>query len=455
MKLFRTKSEVPHQDTELKRCLNSFDLILLGIGAIIGAGIFVLTGIAAATKAGPAVVLSYALAGLACSFAALCYAELAASVGGAGSAYNYAYVGIGELIAWIIGWDLILEYGVSVGAVAIGWSGYVNDALNVFGLQIPPILLKTPSEGGFINLAAVFIVLFLSCIVAIGVKLSARVNAVIVVIKLLTITLFISVAIFNVHFSNWVPFMPFGWKGMVEGASLVFFAFIGFDAVSTAAEECVNPQRNMTIGIIGSLAICTTIYMVVAALLTGIVPYSTLNVKSPVAHAILAIGHESISGFIALGAIAGLTSVMLIFIYGFSRILYSMSRDGLLPKVFSEVHHKTHTPVKTILFCGVMMSLMAGFFSMHTVAELVNIGTLAAFVIVCISVLILRKTKPDLHRPFKTPLFPAVPILGIISCSYLMLNLPWVTWLRFVIWMALGLIVYFCYSYKNSRIHQS
>lgn len=449
MKLFRTKPTTS-EPAELRRCLSAFDLILLGIGAIIGAGIFVLTGIAAATQAGPAIVLSYAIAGIACSFAALSYAELAASIGGAGSAYSYAYAGLGEIIAWIIGWDLILEYGIAVCAVAIGWSGYANDTLLSIGLPIPSYLLKPPIEGGIFNLPAMLIILLLSGILMIGVKQSARFNMIIVFTKIAAIAVFIFFAIPHVNPSHWKPFMPFGWTGTVEGAALVFFAFIGFDAVSTASEEAINPQRDLTIGIIGSLIICTLIYIIVSGLLTGIVPYTSLNTKSPVADTILNLGHKVSADFIAVGAIAGLTSVMLIFIYGLTRILFSMSRDGLLPKSFSHVHPKTKTPVYVILSCGLMMSLIAGLFSLQEIAELVNIGTLAAFIVVCLSVIFLRYTKPDLPRPFKTPFSPVVPLLGVLSCGYLMISLPWITWVRFIIWMILGLIVYFLYGYSHS-----
>lgn len=453
MNIFRTK--ILHQtDTagELKRCLTAFDLTLLGIGAIIGAGIFVITGIAAATKAGPAIVLSYGLAGIACSFAALTYAELAASIRGSGSAYNYAYAGLGEIVAWIIGWDLILEYGVGTSVVAIGWSGYLNDALLSIGISIPVQLLKNYSEGGFINLPAVLIILTLCGVLMIGVKQSARFNMLIVFIKLAAIALFIAVAATEVQPHNWTPFMPFGWSGIMEGAALVFFAFIGFDAVSTAGEEAKNPQKDLSLGIIGSLGICTALYIAVAGLLTGIASYTTLNTQSPVAEAILNLGHKVTADMIALGAIAGLTSTMLIFTYAGTRVVYSMSKDGLIPPLFSRVHPKTQTPIRVIAISGIVMSLIAGFFPMKEVAELVNIGTLAAFVIVCISAIILRITKPDLPRPFKTPFNPLIPVLGVISCGYLMISLPWVTWVRFIIWMVIGIIIYAFYGYRHSKL---
>ncbi len=453
MNIFRIKTPVQSSaHNELKRCLSAVDLTLLGIGAIIGAGIFVLTGIAAATTAGPAVILSYALAGLACSFAALSYAELAASIGGSGSAYGYAYAGLGEIVAWIIGWDLVLEYGVGASAIAIGWSGYVNDALLSIGVSIPPYLCKSFAEGGWVNLPAMLIILILSAVLIIGVKQSARFNTLIVFIKLSTIAIFIGAALLDLKPVNWTPFMPFGWSGIVEGAALVFFAFIGFDAVSTAAEEANNPQKDLSIGIMGSLAICTLIYIVVSGLLTGIASYTTLNTHSPVAEAILNLGHRGIANLIAIGAVAGLTSGILIFLYGMTRVFYSMSRDGLLPIGFSKVHSQTQTPVRIIVLSGIVMSLVAGFIPLREVAELVNIGTLAAFVIVCISVICLRYTKPELPRPFKTPFCPTIPILGILSCGYLMFSLPWATWLRFIVWMLIGLIVYFVYGYSHSRL---
>ena len=430
------------------------DLTLLGIGAIIGAGIFVLTGIAAAKSAGPAIVLSYVVSGFACAFAALAYAELAASIGGCGSAYGYAYAGLGELIAWIIGWDLILEYGVATAAVAIGWAGYVNNALTAMGMPLPMVLLKSPVEGGFVNLPALLIVLSLAVLLSIGVRQSARFNAVMVLVKLLAITTFVAVAAFNVQPTNWEPFMPFGWEGVMGGAALIFFAYIGFDAVSTAAEEAVNPQRDLPIGILVSLAVCTVIYVVVAGLLTGIVPYYTLNVASPVADSLLRIGYPWAAAFIAAGAIAGLTTVMLVLYYGLTRVFLAMSRDGLLPPVFSAINKSTHTPVRVIMASGVLIAAIAGFTPIGDVAELVNIGTLAAFVLVCAGVIHLRYTRPDLKRPFRTPFGSVTPLLGIIFCVYLMLSLPTVTWVRFGVWLVLGMVIYFAYSRLHSTLNR-
>jgi APA family basic amino acid/polyamine antiporter len=457
MNLFRTKAinADTFLDTGLRRCLSAFDLTMLGIGAIIGAGIFVLTGVAAATQAGPGIVLSFVLSGIACTFAALAYAELAGAVGGCGSAYGYAYAGFGEFIAWIIGWDLILEYGVSTAAVAIGWSGYLNNALTALGMPLPPALTHGPADGGTINLAAAVIILLLAVLLAIGVHYSARFNTAMVLIKVIAIAVFIAVAAGHVNPDNWSPLLPFGWQGVAGGAALIFFAYIGFDAVSTAAEEAVNPQRDVPIGIMASLAVCTVIYIVVSGLLTGIVHYDTLNVASPVADAMLRLGHHWASGVIAAGAIAGLTTVMLVLYYALTRIFLAMSRDGLLPPGIARIHPATKTPARTILVSGVVMAAIAGFTPIGDVAELVNIGTLAAFVLVCGGVIALRRSRPDLPRPFRTPWMPAAPLLGIVFCLYLMLSLPWVTWVRFVAWLVIGLVVYFAYSMRHSALAQT
>lgn len=438
------------RDTGLRRALGAWDLTLLGIGAIIGAGVFVLSGIAAATQAGPAVALSFVVSGIACAFTALAYAELAAAIGGCGSAYGYAYAGFGELIAWLIGWDLILEYSLAVSVVAIGWSGYVNNALASVGLDLPRTLLRGPAEGGIVDLPAAGIILILAGLLIIGVRESARFNAAIVFVKLAAIGTFMVVALFHVNPANWTPFMPFGWGGVMGGAALVFFAYIGFDAVSTAAEETRNPQRDLPIGIITSLSICTIVYIIVGILLTGIAPYQTLNVASPVSEALLNAGVRWAAAVVAAGAIAGLTSVMLVMFYGQTRIFFAMSRDGLLPAIFSHLNVKTHTPVKVIAVCGVCMAAIAGFAPISTVAELVNIGTLAAFVLVSAGVVALRYQQPELKRPFRTPLSPLITLLGILSCLYLMLNLQRLTWLGFLIWTILGLIIYFGFSRRRS-----
>lgn len=455
-RLFRTKPiehENIHAETELKRCLTAFDLTILGIGAVIGAGIFVLTGIAAATQAGPAIVYSYILAGFACAMSALAYAELAASVGGCGSAYGYTYASFGELIAWIIGWDLLLEYGVSCSAVAIGWAGYLDDILNSIGIYLPATLLAGPWQGGIVNLPAMLIVLVLTVLLAVGVHESARFNAVIVFIKLVAIAVFVGVASFHINPANWHPFMPFGWHGVVSGAALVFFAYIGFDAVSTAAEETIKPQRNLPIGIIASLLICTLIYVLVSGLLTGVAPYASLNNSSPIAGILIDLGQRFAAGTVAFGALAGLTTVILVMFYGLTRVMLAMSRDGLLPRVFAGVNGRTQTPIKIILLSGVIIALISGLTPMRNVAELANIGTLMAFTLVCGGVVILRYTQPDLPRPFRTPFSPWIPLLGVGFCVYLMVHLAAITWWAFLVWMIVGLVVYFGFSYWHSVLN--
>lgn len=456
MNVFRTKNvDSLEPKNELKRCLNATDVTFMGVGAIIGAGIFVLTGIVAATHTGPAIVLSYIVAGLACVFVALSYAELAASIGGCGSAYGYAYAGLGEIIAWIIGWDLLLEYGLGISTVAIGWSGYVENALSAIGISLPQALSKSPFEGGIIDLPAVLIILALAGLLCIGTQESSRFNKIIVLVKMLAIGVFISIALFHVDLNNWQVFMPFGWQGVMTGGALAFFAYIGFDAVSTAAEETIEPQRNLPIGIISSLLICTVIYIIISGLLTLIAPYTTLNVKSPVSEVLLRLNHPIAAGLISAGAIAGLTTVMLVLYYGLSRIFLAISRDGLFPSSFCKLNKKTQTPTRIIISTGLIMALVAGFTPINMVAELVNIGTLAAFVFVCSGVIVLRYTKPDMPRPFKLAYHPIIPSLGIIFCLYLMLSLPLETWIRFGLWMAIGTIIYFVYGYKNSHINDN
>lgn len=455
MDLFRKK--VINQSVEnsagLAQCLSAFDLVFLGVGAIIGAGIFVLTGIVAATQAGPAIVLSYVIAGFACAFAALSYAELAASVGGCGSAYGYAFAGFGEFIAWIVGWDLLLEYTISVSAVSVGWSGYFNDFLRILNIHLPAVLLRGPEEGGIFNLSAFSIILLLSALLIYGVKSSSRFNNLMVLIKLFVILLFIVIAFEDVNVQNWDPFMPFGWQGVIEGASLIFFAYIGFDAVSTAAEEAINPQRDLPIGIIGSLALCTSLYIIVSGLLTGMAHYSDLNVSSPISHALLLLDHKLAAALIGVGAIAGLTTVMLVLFYGLTRVFLAISRDGLLPQFFAHTNSYTKTPIRVIIVSGFVMALISALMPIHELAELVNIGTLFAFITVCIGVIVLRYTHPDMPRPFKTPLMPYIPVLGALSCAYLIINLPWLTIMRFVIWMTLGLVLYFIYGRYHSVLN--
>lgn len=427
-------------------CLSALDLTLMGIGAIVGAGIFVVTGVVAATHTGPSIVVSYIIAGFACLFSALCYAELAASIGGCGSAYGYAYAGFGRLMAWVIGWDLLLEYSLSIAAVAVGWSSYVSGLLISLNIHIPKALLQGPGGGGVVNMGALLIVLVLGCLLALGIQSSKRVNNIIVGIKLSVILLFIIIASMHVDPKNWVPFMPFGWLGIAKGASLVFFAYIGFDAVSTTAEEVINPQRSLPIGIVGSLIISTILYILVSGLLTGIVSYKLLNVASPISYALLIIGYKTAAGIISIGAIAGLTTVILVLFYGLTRIFYAIARDGLLPKFFAVLDGTSKSPIRIITCCGVLIASFAAFFSINTLAELVNIGTLMAFMMVCAGVLILRHTQPELPRPFKTPFMPYTAILGILSCLYLIVNLPWFTIMRFVVWFLIGIVIYIFYG---------
>jgi len=469
MSLFKTllrKKPVGHDEGSLglKKCLSAFDLTLLGVGAIIGTGIFVLTGVAAATQAGPAVVLSFIVAGLACTFAALAYSELASSVGGCGSAYGYSYAAFGEFIAWIIAWDLLLEYGVAVATVANGWSGYFNNALTAMGIGLPQSLIAGPYAGGIINLPAVLIILILMVLLVVGIKESAKLNRAMVFVKLLAIIVFVGVAFFHVNPDNWTPFMPFGWfdhlpdgstVGVLAGASLVFFAYVGFDAVSTAVEEAHNPKRDVPLGIMGSLVFCTAIYILVSALLTGMMPYTELNVPSPVGFALQSVGVNWASALVSTGVIAGLTTVMLVLYYGLTRIILAVSNDGLLPRSFGKINPTTQTPVKITVFCGLAMAITAGLVPLNTLAELVNVGTLAAFVLVCLGVIVLRFTHPDLPRPFKAPWGITLPVLGVLSCGALIAFLPLVTHLRFLVWLAIGAVIYFGYSMHHSKLRRS
>jgi APA family basic amino acid/polyamine antiporter len=463
MSLFRKKSiaamllESEKKGAALKKDLGAFDLTMLGIGAIIGTGIFVLTGVAASTHAGPALIISFILSGLACVFAALCYAEFASSVPVSGSAYTYSYATFGELIAWVLGWDLILEYGVASSAVASGWSGYFQGLIGGFGIHLPKALTSAynPTEGTFIDLPAILIVLLIAVLLSQGVKKSAKFNTIMVIIKVAVVLLFIAVGVWYVEPANWTPFMPFGFDGVAVGAATVFFAYIGFDAVSTAAEEVKNPKRDMPIGIIASLAVCTVLYIVVSAILTGIVPYTELNVKNPVAFALNYINQDWVAGFISLGAITGITTVLLVMMYGQTRLFYAISRDGLLPKVFSKVNEKTKTPMVNTWVIALMVAFFAGVIPLGKLAELTNIGTLFAFIVVSLGVLVLRKTQPNLKRAFKVPFVPVIPILAILFCGYLALQLPETTWTTFAIWIGIGLVVYFIYGRRNSKLNNS
>lgn len=456
--LFRVKP-LEHEHTNhaaLKPCLTTLDLTTLGVGAIIGAGIFVLTGIVAATVSGPAVIFSFIVAGIACIFSALAYAELASSIGGCGSAYGYSFASSGELVAWIIGWVLLLEYSMASSAVAIGWSGYVNNALSAIGFGLPHFLMATPLEGGLMNLPAIIIIALMTYLLAIGVKESVRINKIMVFIKIFIVLIFIFLACFHFHPSeNWSPFMPFGFFSIFKGAGLVFFAYIGFDAVSTAAEESVNPKKDLPKGIIYSLVICTILYILVSALLTGAVHYSFLNVSSPVSYALLHLGYRFGGVIVALGAIVGLSTTILVMFYGLTRIFFAITRDGLLPQSLAHINPNTQTPVRIIVLSGFIMAVVAGFYPLKGLAQVVNMGTLAAFALVCGSVIWMRYKKPDMPRPFKTPFSPLIPLLGALCCIYLMLNLDLTVWRNFFIWIILGLIIYFGYGRSRSILSET
>jgi APA family basic amino acid/polyamine antiporter len=441
----------------LKRALGALDLTLLGIGAIVGAGIFVLTGVAAAEYAGPAIIVSFVVSGFACAMAALCYAEFAAMIPVAGSAYSYSYATMGELVGWIIGWDLVLEYAVGAAAVAVGWSGYLRVILHGLGIHLPVALTHSPGSapGGIIDLPALLIVLLISAVLYVGISESARLNSIIVAVKLLVIGMVIVVGAFYIRPANWSPFAPLGWSGVMKGAAVIFFAYIGFDAVSTAAEEVVNPMRDLPRGILASLFVCTLLYILVAAVLTGMVPAREIDLNAPLASAFVIRGLNAVSGIISVGAVAGLTSVLLVLLLGQSRIFYAVSRDGLLPAAFSRVHPRFRTPYLPTTITGIAVGLTAAFLPIQDIAELTNIGTLFAFTLVCSGVWILRHLEPGLHRPFRTPLVPLVPILGVLFCGYLMVSLPLVTWIRFFVWMAVGFAIYFGYGRFHSHVAEA
>ena len=485
MGIMRTKSvEQAIRDTEepefqLREALGPLDLTIFGIGVIIGTGLFVLTGQAAANFAGPAVTLSFVVSGVACALAALCYAEFASTVPVAGSAYTFSYASIGEFVAWIIGWDLILEFVVGASAVSVGWSGYFGQILkSFFGITLPPSV----TEGGAVNLPAMLIALLLTVVLVVGIRLSSSVNIAITIIKLAVVFFFIGIGIFLVNTANWDPFIPsaggevasaskeaaaepsllqfltgaeqqsFGFAGVITAAAIVFFAYIGFDVVATTSEEARNPQRDLPIGILASLGVCTILYVVVSLILTGMVPYTELDTEAPLAAAFQAVGQPIFANLITLGALAGLTTVMMILMLGQSRVAFAMSRDNLLPQLLARVHQRFRTPYIITILTGLVVALMAGFVDLQRLAELTNIGTLFAFILVSISVIVLRRTNPDLRRAFRTPLVPVVPILSVLICLYLMVSLPIGTWGRFVGWMVLGLVIYFVYGMRKSRL---
>lgn len=468
-------TEASDSEKGLKKTLGPWSLIALGIGAIIGAGLFSITGGAAATNAGPAITLSFVVAGIGCAFAGLCYAEFASMIPIAGSAYTYSYATMGEFIAWIIGWDLVLEYAVGAATVGISWSRYFGKFLEGFGVHLPSEITAGPFDGGLINLPAVFIVVLMSLLLIRGTSESAKVNAVIVGLKVTVVLIFIILGWSYIRNANYTPYIPdntgtfgeFGFSGIIRAAAIVFFAYIGFDAVSTAAQEAKNPKRDMPIGILGSLAICTVLYILFAHVMTGVTNYTSFRGEdgiAPVAVAIDHMGTETSPGVvpvadfpwlnraIIVAILAGYASVILVMLLGQSRVFYSMSRDGLIPKIFSDVHPKFRTPAKSNLLFLVFVSLFAAFIPGRVVGEMTSIGTLFAFILVCIGVLVMRKRMPDAPRAFKTPLVPLVPILGIVTCFFMMAFLPMDTWVRLLLWMLIGLDIYLLYGLKNSKL---
>lgn len=466
-RMLRTKplkqilADAEHPDHRLSRTLTVTDLIALGVGAIIGTGIFVLIGTAIVGDAvrpgaGPGITLSFLLSGLTCVLAALCYAEFAAMIPVSGSAYTYSYATLGEFMAWITGWNLILEYGVSSVAVAIGWSGYFNKLLQIAGIHLPHWATHAPGgpEGGLINLPATIIVLLCTWMLVVGIKESARITTIIVAIKLAVIGFFIAVGVDQVDTANWSPYMPNGFAGVGAAAAIVFFAYIGFDAVSTTAEEARNPQRDIPIGIIASLGICTLLYLAVAAILTGMIPVQDIHVNAPIADALGQLGFKWGAAIVSVGAVAGITSVLVVLLMGQVRIFFAMSRDGLLGNWLAGVHPKFRTPHKATWITGITVALLAGIVQLGEAADMTNIGTLFAFMIVCIGVVVLRYTRPDEHRPFRTPFMPWLPILAALACLGLMAFLPLVTWIRFIVWSVIGVIVYFVYSMRRSHLNR-
>jgi len=448
----------------LRRVLGPVSLTALGVGAIIGAGIFVLTGLAARDHAGPGLMLSFVVAGFGCALAALCYAEFASTVPVAGSAYTYAYATLGELFAWIIGWDLVLEYAVASGAVAHGWSHYLLSFLELFGVHLPAAFTSNPIDfdpttgtwvatGAIGNLPAALIVLLVTVVLVVGIQESARVNAAMVLLKLGVVFFVIVAGARYVEPANWKPFLPYGMPGVFAGAAYIFFAYIGFDSVSTHAEEARNPQRDVPIGIVTSLALCTVLYILVAGVLTGMVPYTEIDIDAPVARAFGARGLPAAVLLISLGAVVGITSVLLVLLLSQARVLLAMARDGLIPtEFFGSVHPRFRTPHKATILTGIVVAMLGAFFPLKILADLVNIGTLMAFVIVCAAVLVMRRTHPDLPRPFRTPWVPVLPILGMLSNLTLMFYLGWHNWVRLFVWLAIGIAIYLLYGRRHSKL---
>ena len=464
MNLFRKKDisnalAESQKGGRLKRDLGAFDLTMLGIGAVIGTGIFVLTG-AGAVEAGPALAVSFVIAALACAFSALAYAEFASMAPVSGSAYTYSYATLGEIIAWIIGWDLVLEYLFAVSSVSVGWSGYFQSLLSGFGIHFPDALTAAPGaiEGvtTYFNLPAFLIVMIITFLLSRGITESKKANNIMVIIKVAVILLFIIVGAFYVKPSNWEPFAPFGFEGIFSAAALVFFAFIGFDAVAAAAEETRNPKRDLPIGLLTSLGICALLYVIVTLVMTGIVPYMEFakDLSHPISLALQIAGQNWFAGVIDLGAIMGMTTVILVMLYGQTRIFFSMARDGLLPKVFSGVHHKYKTPYASTWIIGTIAAFVGALLPLDKLAELVNIGTLFAFTVVSLGVIVLRYTQPDLPRPFRCPGVPVIPAIAIFACVFLISNLAVFTWIAFSVWFVIGLIIYFTYSRKHSLLNQ-
>jgi APA family basic amino acid/polyamine antiporter len=468
MSLFETKSlerikaEAEGGEQHLKKTLGPGNLIALGIGAIIGAGLFSLTGIAAADNAGPAVVISFIVAAIGCAFAGMCYSEFSTMIPIAGSAYTYAYATMGELLAWIIGWDLVLEYAVGAATVSVSWSSYVAKLLHMYSIELPPSLIHCPWDepAGFINLPAVFIIITISALLMIGISESARVNGIIVVIKVAIVLIVIAIGWGMIHPANYQPFIPdntgkfgeYGWSGIFRAAAVIFFAYIGFDAVSTAAQEAKRPQRDMPIGIIGSLAICTVLYILFAHVLTGMVHYTKFKGDAAPVATVISLFPAWLQTGIVIGIIAGYSSVILVMLLGQSRVFFSMSRDGLLPKVFSDVHPKFLTPWRCNLIFMLFVSLFAGFLPISKLGHMTSIGTLLAFVIVCVGVIVMRRTNPAAPRPYRTPLVPLVPIGGVLTCLAMMVSLDYETWIRLIVWLVIGLAIYFGYGIKHSHL---